>query len=35
VFFDLKPNGERIIKENTDYLITAFKVGSEKKNLIF
>jgi outer membrane protein OmpA-like peptidoglycan-associated protein len=30
VFFDLKPNGERIIKENTDYLITAYKIGSEK-----
>jgi outer membrane protein OmpA-like peptidoglycan-associated protein len=30
VFFDLKPNGEKIIKENTDYTITAYKVGSEK-----
>jgi peptidoglycan-associated lipoprotein len=30
VFFDLKQNGERIIKENTDYLITTYKIGSEK-----
>ena len=30
VFFDLKPNGEKIIKENTDYIITAYKIGSEK-----
>jgi peptidoglycan-associated lipoprotein len=30
VFFGTKPNGERVIKENTDYMITTFKVGSEK-----
>lgn len=30
VFFDLKPNGERVIKENTDYMITTYKVGAEK-----
>jgi len=30
VFFDVKENGERIIKENMDYTIITYKAGSEK-----
>jgi outer membrane protein OmpA-like peptidoglycan-associated protein len=30
IFFDLKSNGERVIKENTDYTILTYKEGSEK-----
>lgn len=30
IFFETKANGERVIKENTDYTIITYRVGSEK-----
>lgn len=30
IFFETKANGERVIKENTDYTILTYRVGAEK-----